>query len=131
MRPTVTRRSFHSLKNLGWSFRRAQSGEWQVPEGGFETTFTASVRKLYADGEGVEQDTEFDNLVDIGAFTKRPDYDALKPADVLFFEMRSLKSGQQSVVIVTAQKPLFVGIDPYSKFVDRKGDDNIIEVSES
>ena len=50
---------------------------------------------------------------------------------MLLFEMRPMKSGQQSIVIVTAEKPLFIGIDPYSKFVDRKGDDNIIEVSES
>ena len=114
-----------------YDFSVADATVRPLPEGGFETTFTASVRKLYADGEGVEQDTEFDNLVDIGAFTKRPDYDVLEPADVLSFEMRSLKSGQQSVVIVTAQRPLFVGIDPYSKFVDRKGDDNIIEVTES
>ena len=44
--------------------------------------------------------------------------------------MRSLRSGQQSVVIVTVEEPRFVGIDAHSKFVDRKGDDNIIEVAE-
>ena len=114
-----------------YDFSVADATVRPLPEGGFETTFIASVKKLYADGEGAEQDAEFKNLVDVGAFTKRPDYGVLEPEDVLLFEMRPMKSGQQSIVIVTAEKPLFIGIDPYSKFVDRKGDDNIIEVSES
>jgi hypothetical protein len=101
-----------------------------LPDGGYETTFTVAVRKHYADGKGVERDAEFDNWVDVGAFTKRPDYEVMAPENVLLMTLKSMQSGQQTVSIVTDERPMFVGIDPYSKFVDRKGDDNIIEVAE-
>ena len=111
-----------------YDFKVIDATTHSLASGHFETTVTASVKKAYADGEGVELEDKFDNFVDVGAFTKRPDYEALQPENVLFLELRPVKSGQQTLTIVTKERPLFVGIDPYSKFVDRKGDDNIIEV---
>jgi aminopeptidase N len=114
-----------------YDFSASDATARALPDGGFETTFTVAVDKHYADGKGVERDAEFDNWVDVGAFTKRPDYDALEPENVLSMTLKSMKSGRQTVSIVTDERPLYVGVDPYSKFVDRKGDDNIIEVAEN
>ena len=100
-------------------------------DGSFETVFTVSAEKTYADGEGEETEASFDNLVDVGAFTKRPGYEVLEPFDVLHMELQSLKSGEQSISLITDTKPSFVGVDPYSKFVDRKGDDNIVAVEDA
>ena len=70
-------------------------------------------------------------MVDVGAFSKRPGYEVLEPVDVLHMELQSLKSGEQSISLITDTKPSFVGVDPYSKFVDRKGDDNIVAVEDA
>ena len=113
-----------------YDFSASDATARALPDGSFETTFTVAVNKHYADGRGVERDAEFDNWVDVGAFTKRPDYDALEAENVLSMTLESMKSGRQTVSIVTDERPIYVGVDPYSKFVDRKGDDNIIEVAE-
>ena len=114
-----------------YDFSASDATARALPDGGFETTFTVAVNKHYADGKGVERDAEFDNWVDVGAFTKRPDYDALEPENVLSMTLKSIKSGRQTVSIMTDERPIYVGVDPYSKFIDRKGDDNIIEVAEN
>ena len=103
----------------------------ELENGQFETTFTVTAAKLYADGEGEETEADFENLVDIGAFTKRPGYEVLEPADVISFRLEPLVSGEQVVTVTTDEKPAFVGVDPYSKFVDRQGDDNITAVEEA
>jgi hypothetical protein len=43
-------------------------------------------------------------------------------------ETRPVRSGAQQIRIVTARKPGFVGVDPYNKFIDRNGDDNVVPV---
>jgi hypothetical protein len=55
----------------------------------------------------------------------------LEPADVISFRLEPLRSGEQIVTVTTAEKPAFVGVDPYSKFVDRQGDDNITAVEDA
>jgi aminopeptidase N len=102
-----------------------------LDNGQYETTFTVTAAKLYADGEGEETDAVFDNLVDIGAFAKRPGYEVLEPVDVIAMRLEPLLSGEQMVSLVTTKKPAFVGVDPYSKFVDRDGDDNITAVEDA
>jgi len=120
------------LENITlYDFAASDAVVTEREDGSFETVFTVSAEKTYADGEGEETEASFDNLVDVGAFTKRPGYEVLEPVDVLHMELQSLKSGEQSVSLITDTKPSFVGVDPYSKFVDRKGDDNIVAVEDA
>lgn len=120
------------LENITlYDFAASDAVVTEREDGSFETVFTVSAEKTYADGEGEETEASFDNLVDVGAFTKRPGYEVLEPVDVLHMELQSLKSGEQSISLITETKPSFVGVDPYSKFVDRKGDDNIVAVEDA
>jgi hypothetical protein len=120
------------LENITlYDFAASDATVTELENGQFETSFTVTASKLYADGEGEETEAEFENLVDIGAFTKRPGYEVLEPADVISFRLEPLRSGEQIVTVTTAEKPAFVGVDPYSKFVDRQGDDNITAVEDA
>ena len=120
------------LENITlYDFTASDATVAELENGQFETTFTVTAAKLYADGEGEETEADFENLVDIGAFTKRPGYEVLEPADVISFRLEPLVSGEQVVTVTTDEKPAFVGVDPYSKFVDRQGDDNITAVEEA
>ena len=109
------------LENITlYDFTASDATVAELENGQFETTFTVTAAKLYADGEGEETEADFENLVDIGAFTKRPGYEVLEPADVISFRLEPLVSGEQVVTVTTDEKPAFVGVDPYSKFVDRQ-----------
>ena len=120
------------LENITlYDFAASDARVAALDNGQYETTFTVTAAKLYADGEGEETDAVFDNLVDIGAFAKRPGYEVLEPVDVIAMRLEPLLSGEQMVSLVTAEKPAFVGVDPYSKFVDRDGDDNITAVEDA
>jgi hypothetical protein len=66
---------------------------------------------------------------DIGAFAARPSFGGFSRTDVLGLERRPIRGGGQQVRIVTARRPAFVGIDPYNKYIDRNGDDNVVGVT--
>ena len=44
-------------------------------------------------------------------------------------ERKPVQSGEQEITIISRKKPVFVGIDPYNKYIDRNSDDNVVEVS--
>jgi hypothetical protein len=46
-------------------------------------------------------------------------------------ELRPIVSGTQQIVVHTAKKPSFAGVDPYNYYVDRNSDDNVKEVTAS
>ena len=49
-------------------------------------------------------------------------------ADTLHFERRPVKTGRQVVTLVVADKPVWVGVDPYNKRIDRNSDDNLARI---
>jgi aminopeptidase N len=100
----------------------------QLPDGNWESTLTVEAAKYYADGEGNETEANLSDQIEIGAFTARPGLGEFDQSNVLFMEHRDIKSGSQQVRIVTEDKPTYVGIDPYNKYIDRNSDDNLAEV---
>ena len=44
-------------------------------------------------------------------------------------ERRAIRSGRQTITVMTEERPSFAGIDPYNKYIDRNSDDNIAETS--
>ena len=41
-------------------------------------------------------------------------------------ERRPIRSGEQTIKLVTERRPQWVGIDPYNKYIDRNSDDNLV-----
>ncbi|MEO1045554.1 MAG: M1 family aminopeptidase [Pseudomonadota bacterium] len=103
----------------------------EMDDGSFETTLTIVAEKFYADGQGKETKARLDDSIDVGLFTARPGLGAFGKADVLSMQRQPVRSGRQQITIRTSQKPEYVGIDPYNKYIDRNSDDNVIAVTAS
>ena len=101
----------------------------ELDDGTFETTLTIAAAKYYADGEGDETEADLNDQIEIGAFTERPGAGEFASANVLFMERRPVKSGKQTIKLVTSKRPTWLGIDPYNKYVDRNSDDNLVAPS--
>ena len=104
----------------------------RLPDGRWEVTLSLDVRKYYADGEGVETEAPLEEAFEIGVFTRKPEDKDFSSSDILFFEKRIARSGENTLVITlpSGPEPLHAGLDPYLKRIDRNGDDNLAEVTE-
>ncbi|MBK8526786.1 MAG: hypothetical protein IPL57_06695 [Rubrivivax sp.] len=100
----------------------------QRPDGQWDLTLEVEARKLIADGKGVETEVPLDEAFDIGVFSAEPGAKDFKPASVLLFERRTVRSGKQQFQLVLKEKPLWAGVDPYNKRIDRNSDDNLRKV---
>jgi hypothetical protein len=98
---------------------------------GWTTTLTVEADKSYANGKGVETKASLAEPIEVGLFTARPGLGAFSAKNVVMMERRPLKSGAQRIVLHSAQKPTFAGVDPYNFYIDRNSDDNVKEVTAS
>lgn len=103
----------------------------KLADGNFETTMKIKARKFYADGQGKEKEAKLLDNIEVGLFTARPGLGAFGKKNVISMEPKPMKSGEQLIKIISDKRPEFVGIDPYNKYIDRNGDDNVIAVTAS
>lgn len=115
--------TLYDVKTTGATATRRADGRWDV-------TVTVDARKLYADGKGEETVAPLNESFDVGLFTAEPGKGRFDPSDVILLERRPIRSGVQTLRFVTARKPLFAGVDPYNKWIDRNSDDNVKPVGE-
>jgi aminopeptidase N len=101
----------------------------KLPDGTFETSLSIDAAKFYADGTGKEKAAPLADTIDIGVFDQKPELGAFSAKDIVLMERRPVRSGVQTIRIVTKRKPAFAGIDPYNKYIDRNGDDNVVAVT--
>ena len=99
-----------------------------LADGRWETTLTVRARKLYADGQGKETPAALDEDLEVGVFSAEPGKQGFTSRSVLAFERRRLHDGVQQIVLQTAAKPAYAGVDPYNKRIDRDSDDNLRKV---
>lgn len=93
------------------------------------TTLTLDAQKYYADGKGNEKASPLNERIEAGLFTARPGEGSFGKANVLSITRMPVRSGKQKIVVRSAAKPSFAGIDPYNFYVDRNSDDNIVAVT--
>ena len=101
----------------------------KLPDGRWETRLTVAASKYHADGKGVETPAVLADSIDVGLFTAKPGQGAFDRKDVLLMTRLPIKSGTQTLVLISKAKPSVAGIDPYSKYVDRNADDNLADIS--
>ena len=71
------------------------------------------------------------NLVDVGLFgVDVTNKDGVTIKNPLSFDLKWLSPGDNTFTIITDEKPLKAGIDPYNKLIDRNSDDNLKDVEE-
>jgi hypothetical protein len=80
---------------------------------------------MYADGQGKETQTTLNETFEVGLFSAEPGKSGFTRQSVLAFERRTLRDGRQQIVLQSASKPAFAGVDPYNKRIDRETDDNV------
>ena len=97
-------------------------------DGRYDVTFDVVAKKLYADGKGRETEAPLDEPFDVGVFSAEPGRPGYTAASVLAFERQRVHSGTQTVKLVVASRPAFVGVDPYNKRIDRNSEDNLARV---
>jgi ABC-2 type transport system permease protein len=110
--------TLYDVKLTGARKQRRADGTWDV-------SLDIDAKKLYADGEGRENEAALDEPFDIGIVTAEPGRKDFDQQAVLLFERKPIRSGPQTLNLVTASEPSFAGVDPYNKRVDRKSEDNV------
>lgn len=106
----------------GATATRREDGRWDV-------TITVDAAKYVADGAGEQTEEPIDYLIDIGVFTRDLD-GALEGSDhVLYLEKHRINENTMTFTFTVDEEPVFVGIDPYNKLIDRDSDDNLQRVS--
>ena len=95
-------------------------------DGRYDVHLVVSAGKAYADGKGKETPAAIgQETFDIGLFTARPGEEGFSSRNVILFQRAPLKAGTQTFDFVTDRAPVFGGVDPYNKYIDRNSDDNV------
>ncbi|MGB1069904.1 MAG: M1 family aminopeptidase, partial [Henriciella sp.] len=110
------------LKATGATKRALGDNLWEV-------TLDVDAAKFVADGAGIQTEEPIDYMVDIGIFTRDLEGSISGSDHVLFMEKRRVNEDQMQFVITVEGEPVWAGIDPYNKLIDRNTDDNLMPVS--
>ncbi|WP_286234898.1 M1 family aminopeptidase [Thalassotalea sediminis] len=93
-------------------------------DGKFDVTITVDAAMLTADGQGIETEKEFSDMIDIGLFSADPE-DLSAEELVQYLEKHEIKSGENVIKLTVDEKPKYVGVDPFVRLIDRDSADNI------
>ena len=113
--------TLYDLKVTSAKTTKRADGKWDV-------VLQIDARKLYADEKGVETPASLQEEMEIGLFTAQPGYGAFKPENVIAITRHMIHSGPQTIRLVADTKPVYAGVDPYTRWIDRNTDDNVIKV---
>jgi aminopeptidase N len=116
--------TLYDVKVTDVKSKRRADGRWDV-------TLDVEAHKLYADGKGKEAESPLDEVFDVGAFTVEPGRKGYDKASVLAVKRMRVRSGKQTLAIVTDKEPNYAGVDPFNKWIDRNSDDNVKEVTKA
>ncbi|MEM9557065.1 MAG: M1 family aminopeptidase [Acidobacteriota bacterium] len=105
---------------------RAEAATWtRRDDGRYDVVLEASVRKLYADGAGVETEVPVDDWIDVGVYgAPGPDGERT----VLYRTKHPVREAAPRFEVVVDSEPVRAGIDPDHLLVDRTRDDNLVRV---
>ena len=108
-----------------YDVRVVEAKSTQRKDGRWDVTLEVEARKLYADGKGKETEAPMAETLDVGLFTVEPGRAGYDKSSVIAVERMPVRSGRQTLRLVSAQQPKFAGVDPFNKWIDRNSDDNL------
>ncbi len=103
-------------------------------DGKFELTLELQVRKLYADGKGVESEAEaLADWIEVGAYVERddPEHEGETREEPIYLELHHFDRNDASVTLVLDERPLRAGVDPRKLLIDRSPRDNSCDVEDA
>lgn len=92
----------------------------QLPNGKYEVTLDVELRKFRADGRGEEHEIPAHDWVDIGVTDSAGRYQ--------YLQKHKIDGDSAEIKVVVDKPPVQAGIDPLNILIDRKPDDNLINV---
>jgi ABC-type transport system involved in multi-copper enzyme maturation permease subunit len=96
----------------------------ELADGKFQLNIVLHADKLVADEKGTQTTQALAEQIDIGVFSVDPDQTSGE-SGVIYLKKHQLTTGENSIELVLDQKPLYVGVDPFVRLIDRDGADNI------
>jgi len=93
-------------------------------DGQFDLAITIEASLKRSDGQGVETEEDFVDMIDIGLFSADPE-DLSAENMVQYLQKHQIKSGENIIQLTVEEKPKYVGVDPFVKLIDRDSADNI------
>jgi ABC-2 type transport system permease protein len=127
----VTPDSLHPLlgdlfaKVTLWEVKTTQGRAEPTDDGAYRVTLEVVGRKVHADREGTETEVSMDDLVEIGVFAPPT---ATNDGEPLYLQRHRIRSGVQTITVTVPRAPARAGVDPYNKMIDRRRDDNVVDV---
>jgi len=98
-------------------------------DGRWDLVLEIEAHKFEADGAGEQTEEAIDYMIDIGVFTENLD-DAYEGSDhVLYMDKHRINETTMRIELIVDEQPLYAGIDPYNKLIDRNSDDNLMPVT--
>jgi hypothetical protein len=92
----------------------------KLSDGKYEVSFVVSAAKVRADDQGQEKDAALKDWIDIGVDDK--------DGNSLFRERKLIDRKENRYTVIVGGRPARAGIDPDNKLIDRKPDDNMVNI---
>jgi hypothetical protein len=92
----------------------------KLADGKYEVSFTVDAAKARAGEQGEEKDVALKDWIDIGVDDK--------DGNSLLRERKLIEQKENRYTVIVSGRPAKAGIDPDNKLIDRKPDDNMINV---
>ena len=92
----------------------------KLSDGRYEVSFAVSAAKVRANDQGEERDVALKDYIDIGVDDK--------DGNSLYRERKLIDRKDNSYTVIVSGRPAKAGIDPDNKLIDRKPDDNLVNV---
>ena len=111
-----------------WEVRTERAVAEPTSSGEYQVRIDVVARKMRADSVGNEAEIPMDDFVEIGIFASD---DGDDPGAPLHLKRHRIRSGEQTIVVTVPREPARAGIDPWHKLIDRRRDDNVVDVGRS
>ena len=99
----------------------------EMPNGKHKITFKVNAQQFSSDGKGVETEQNFSEKVEVAMFSNDPNDYSINN-EILYNQQHQLISGENIIEIVVDEKPEYIGIDPFVRFIDRDTGNNILRL---
>ncbi|MGK0375441.1 MAG: ABC-2 type transport system permease protein [Arenicella sp.] len=110
-----------------YEMRAEEVSSEALVNGQFKITFKTSAKKFIADGKGEETEQPLEESVEIAMFSNDPNKFGLENR-VIYKQQHLVVSGDNSFEIIVDEKPAYIGIDPFVRFIDRDTGNNILQL---
>ena len=110
-----------------YELRAEEVSSEELGGGQHKVTFKVNAQQFSADGNGMETEQDFSEMVEIAMFSADPN-DFSADNEVLYHQQHRLVTGENLLEIIVDEKPEFIGVDPFVRFIDRDTGNNILRL---